>query len=362
MAGLESKNTRGLNSDSGPPDRSTGSTSGYIVSAGFDAIFFIYSPAIAALLPFAVVLSDFWMSPTELGDGSQPRFGLFLGSFIYAHLILVMFRSHANPAIFKLFPFRFTLVPIFLFACMMGSPWIAVGVSVLTTWWDVYHSGLQTFGFGRIYDARAGNAPEVGRRLDYLLNLLLYAGPILGGATLMEHVDDFEEFSEVGSVFFTAIPAQAESNAQLLTWAMLAVGIPFLLYYVFAYYRLEQQGYRVSRQKVALYVCTGLCSIYAWGFNPFGHAYFVMNFFHAWQYFAIVWVTDKENVRRLFRLENVSAGKGLSLALFVSLPFAVGFWGEAYAYDDTSVILWNVIAIMHFWYDGFIWSVRKKQV
>ena len=41
---------------------------------------------------------------------------------------------------------------------------------------------------------------------------------------------------------------------------------------------------------------TGAVSLYAWGFNPFGHAFFVMNFFHAWQYFAIVWSTDKKNV------------------------------------------------------------------
>jgi len=334
----------------------------FIKGPVFDRFFFIYSPLIAAALPFLLDQSDFLMTEVRLGPGLQPRLGIFLGTFVYAHLILVMFRSHANPTIFKLYPYRFTVVPVSLFLCMLGSVWIAISVSVLVTWWDVYHSGLQTFGLGRIYDARAGNDPLEGRKLDYLLNLLLYAGPILGGAALLEHVGDFNEFEAVGSVFFTSIPAYAQSNAQYLTWAMLSIGVPFLVYYVYAHWRLEQKGYRVSRHKVALYTSTGICSIYAWGFNPFGHAFFVMNFFHALQYFAIVWITDKESVRRLFRLQDVPAGTTISFALFLALPFAIGYWGEVYAYSNTEVILWHVIAIMHFWYDGFIWSVRKKQV
>jgi hypothetical protein len=41
--------------------------------------------------------------------------------------------------------------------------------------------------------------------------------------------------------------------------------------------------------KGLLLFLTGVCSIYAWGFNPFGLAFFIMNVFHAWQYFALIW-------------------------------------------------------------------------
>ena len=51
----------------------------------------------------------------------------------------------------------------------------------------------------------------------------------------------------------------------------------------------QRQGYRVSMQKVWLLASTALCSIYTWGFDSFGQAFFIMNFFHAWQYFALVW-------------------------------------------------------------------------
>ncbi len=66
--------------------------------------------------------------------------------------------------IFHSYPLRFTVVPIALFLAMWSSVWIAVSVSVLVTWWDVYHLGLRTFGLGRIYDSRAGNSAEFGRR------------------------------------------------------------------------------------------------------------------------------------------------------------------------------------------------------
>jgi len=335
---------------------------GYIVGPWFDGIFFIYSPLLAAALPFLLSLSDTLMSETRLGTEPQPVVGLLLGSFIYAHLALVVFRSHANPEIFHRYPWRFTVVPVALFVAMWSSPWIAVSVSVLVTWWDVYHSGLQTFGLGRIYDVRAGNDPELGRSLDWGLNLLLYVGPILGGAALMAHVGDFMEFEEVGSAFFTSIPAYAENHARTLTRIVCVLGGAFLVYYALAWFRLARAGYRVSHQKITLYLLTGAVSLYAWGFNPFGHAFFVMNFFHAWQYFAIVWSTDKKNVQRVFGLATIPAGQWVSLALFISLPLAFGFWGEAYAHQVNLVILWNVIAVMHFWYDGFIWSVRKQQV
>jgi uncharacterized membrane protein len=84
----------------------------FIKGPVFDRVFFIYSPLIAAALPFVLDQSDFLMTEVQLGSEPQPRLGLFLGTFVYAHLVLVMFRSHANPTIFKLYPYRFTVVPV----------------------------------------------------------------------------------------------------------------------------------------------------------------------------------------------------------------------------------------------------------
>ena len=179
----------------------------------------------------------------------------------------------------------------------------------------------------------------------------------------MDHVEDFSEFKEVGAVFFTAIPAAVSSNSQYITYAVVGGGTVFSGYYLYYYWRLQRQGYQVSMQKVLLYVSTGLCSIYTWGFNTFGEAFFIMNFFHALQYFAIVWWSEKRNIMRMLHLDGRPWGKPIAVAALVVPAFLYGFVAEAVPVD---VAWWwgitIVVSIMHFWYDGFIWSVRKNQI
>lgn len=88
-----------------------------------------------------------------------------------------------------------------------------------------------------------------------------------------------------------------------------------------------------------------------------------MNFFHALQYFGIVWAREKTNIARIFRVQHYVFGKYVALALFLSVTLMYGLWTEVIDLDITT--LWAVtltVSIMHFWYDGFIWSVQKKQV
>ena len=336
---------------------------GYIVGPVYDGAFFVGAPLIALGLGLLIAGSPLDQESKLFGDDKTPA-EFALGVFVFAHLVVVLFRSHLNPSIFRLHPLRFTLVPGLAFLALGLSAWALVAGSVLATFWDVYHSGMQTFGLARIYDARAGNPPEVGRRLDWILNLLLYAGPIVAGASLMDHLEDFDDFAQVGAVFFTAIPAHAASNANILTWAVVGFGLPFLAYYLFAYWRYARQGYRVSPQKVALLVSTAVCSIYAWGFNPFGMAFFIMNFFHALQYFALLWWAEHGNIARLLGVAGRSWAKPAALAFLLAVGFGYGLVAES---TDAPASPWLfslflVISLMHFWYDGFIWSVRAKQV
>jgi hypothetical protein len=300
---------------------------------------------------------------TVFGRKAYPS-SLLIGTFITAHLALVFVRSHGNPAVFKRTPWRFTVVPALLFVALYNSLWLCVVVGAVSICWDVYHSSLQTFGLGRIYDMRAGNDPELGRRLDQWLNHLLYIGPIVGGVTLVNHLKLINtKFDQDPSAFFTAIPIQGDSFNSSLTWVVLGLGTPFVGYYVYRYWRLAKEGYSVSPQKVLLLASTGICSIYTWGFNSFGEAFFIMNFFHAWQYFAIVWWSDGKGLIQRLRLEGRSFGKPLVLVLFVGLPLAYGAWVTLVPRGHNVLFcVALVVSIMHFWYDGFVWSVRKSQV
>ena len=340
------------------------SNAGYIASSWYDNLFFIYSPLIA--LALGIGLSFTVLGEAEVGFMGREHslMAWFVGPFIMAHLVAVVYRSHFNGAIFRRFPLRFTVVPVMLFLAMGFSTTALVVVSVAATFWDVYHSGMQTFGLGRIYDVRAGNDPRVGRRLDATFNLLIYVGPIAAGATLMDHVGDFNEFQEIGAVFFTRIPAQTEGVAGVLTWAVVCFGVPFVGYYLWWYWRAARAGWRVSRQKVALYASTALCSIWAWGFNPYGEAFFIMNFFHALQYFAIVWWREQGTMMRVFRLpEAKRVAKPAALTIFLGSVFAYGFIADSLPIGNNWFFAAVMcVSIMHFWYDSFVWSVRRQDV
>lgn len=338
---------------------------GYIVSPLYDSIFFIYSPLLSLFLGYGVCHTPEVRQVVLLNGSLQRTSDIALGVIIFAHLFLVFFRSHGNARIFKTYPFRFTMVPLALFLACWKSPDCLALVSVVAVWWDVYHSSLQTFGLGRIYDSRVGNDARVGRRLDYLFNLLLYTGPILGGAVLMDHLREFEGFEnpEVRLMFFAKIPAQVAPLHTSLTGAVLCLTIPFLVYFVWAYRRLHKQGYRISHQKVTLYALTAIVSVVAWGFNSFGQAFLIMNFFHAWQYFAIVWWSENENLSSVFHLSKLPFGKPLTFLIVFGSAGAFGWWATTMDGEKPLLLAISlVVSIMHFWYDGFIWSVRKQQI
>lgn len=335
----------------------------YIVSGAYDWAFLLLPPVLALIAGIA-------LSGTSVADDEIIVWGqegtytsIFVQVVIQAHLVAVLFRSHGNPSVLRRFPLRFTVVPVALYLAILSSDWVLVSASVLATFWDVYHSGLQTFGLARIYDRNAGNDPALGRRLDWWLNHLLYAGPILAGATMLDHFEDFEQFDDVGATFFSDIPVLMTAHQGALAWALIGAGSAFLGYYVVAYWRLAKRGYRVSALKVYLLASTGLCSLYTWGFNSWGEAFFIMNLFHAVQYLALVWAMEGRRLGRSLGLSRRRGGMLLAWVGFLALTIGYGMWSH---WLDAGIrTLWAitlVVSLAHFWYDGFIWSVRSKHV
>ena len=344
--------------------------SGFIIGPFADSVLIIGAPLLSVLIviPLFSVPDVYFGFPIQ--GATRDLRQVFIGSFIAAHLVLVYFRSHANINIFRQYPIRFTVVPIVLLIATTLSPWIMGIAGVIAIWWDVYHSSMQTFGFGRIYDARMKNPSDAGRQLDYWMNLVMYAGPVLGGVHFMDHVKQSRAqllFAEadrsfIGDVLLNRGPDFLKAHQGYLTAIVLAIGVPFAIFYVYSYYQLQQKGYRVSWQKVWLLLITSGVSVYVWGFNSILDAFFVMNFFHSLQYFAIVWFTEQKNLTRILRLEWFSAGKAIALIWILTFCFLYGFWAGYYVTGVWGAGLAITTALMHFWYDGFIWSVRKQQV
>jgi hypothetical protein len=318
-----------------------------------------------------LVLAPVWALALGLALGLTPlarwritAFGLagspvdaFLGSFIMAHLVIVFFRSHANAEVRALHPVRFWAVPPALLILLVVSEPARTLAAALAVWWDVYHSSLQTFGLGRIFDHKAGNDPEAGRRLDWMLNLLLYVGPILGGASFVYHASPLYSL-EAGAWAQALVFHQPK-----IRLIVIAAGLLFLVLYLETYAVLVEKGYRPPREKVALHLGTAAVSVWAWGFNPLGMALFIMNFFHAWQYFALVWRYERANIGAVLRVPKGHRGRALAFAGLVVLGFLYGtVFGVLGELSNKALAVTLVVSLMHFWYDGFIWSVRKNQV
>ena len=332
----------------------------YIVGPVYDWLFFLGSPMLALALGILVSGTPWSYETRWLGGEDDTLVGFFVGTVIHAHLVAVFFRSHGNASIRQLYPVRFLVVPIVLYAAIIISPWIAVASTVVATFWDVWHSGAQTFGFARIYDRNHGTPPELGRKLDFWLHQLLYAGPILGGATLMDHFRSFKNFESVGDMFFAKVPVHVEGVAGVLTWIVVGAGAGFLVFYVAMYWRLAQRGYKPPWLKVWLVTSTGFVSIYSWGFNTWGQAFLIMNLFHGVQYIALVWAMEGKRISTLMRMPNHPR---VVVAIYLASLFAYGLGVQALDADLT--VLWAitmVVSLMHFWYDAFVWSVRKKQI
>lgn len=335
----------------------------YIASPAYDWIFFLLPPIVSLVIGAVISETNFANDMFWIRNQRNTWATLLIGIFIHAHLVAVFVRSHLNPQVFPKHKFRFIVVPILLILAMMTSMWAVVFATVLVTFWDVWHSALQTFGLGRIYDRNHGNDPMVGRKLDLLLNLLLYIGPIVSGATMYAHFQKFELFADIELLLFTRVPVAMADHQGLIARATVLGGSLFLVFYVLAYLRLARRGYRVCWPKIFLYVTTGICSIWAWGFNAFGQAFLIMNLFHAFQYFGLVWFFEKRVLMQRLRLDGFRFAAPVALMIFVFLTFGYGAIAEIFANEDR--FLWSVVqtvALLHFFYDGFIWSVRKSQV
>jgi len=339
------------------------SNGGYIVGPKYDIIFFIGSPLVAVAMVLGVsALSEFGVSGSE---SVKNIFFSVLTAFVFAHLFNVVFRSYGNRKIFSQFRLRFIAVPLCLIAVMTWSSLILAVAMSIAVLWLVYHTAMQTFGLGRLYDIRAGNSSHIGRGPDVIINLLICCGPLLAGGIVL--VDFFDEVGQIGAVqnsdWFQSISSHVLQHKKSMF--LLPVGIISLLitaYYIYANWRLYKKGYNISWQKVTLLVTTAYGSIFVWlGETSLFASYLIYEFFHAAQYFAIVWFYEKKNIQALC-LKRLGTDKIALLFYLMIAVIAGSFYLLASGAGQFLIAILVTVELMHYWWDGFIWSVQKKQI
>ena len=324
----------------------------------FDALLLWGAPIVALVLTFLWVTAAAAM-PAGMGDRAVGVLLIGVGILTDAHLVAVVPRAYLNRDVFARHRLRLVAVPPLLVAALLLSPKLLACGVVLAIFWDVHHSAMQTFGLSRIYDAKAGNDTTALRRVDLLLNWALYVGPITMGAALIAHFRWFDRFGEVGWQVLAQVPAEISGAGAVIRLAGIAAWLAITGMAMFEYRRAARQGYRMPAHKLALLLSTGSVSMAAWAFEPPFMAFATVNIFHAVQYFALVWLKEGGRMRTLL---GAHIRPGIIFGLFA---IGCATFGVAYKL----AVGWHILlapfvacSLLHFWFDGFVWSVRRREV
>jgi tetratricopeptide (TPR) repeat protein len=243
------------------------------------------------------------------------------------------------------------------------SLWDLKGIVLVAFIWGVWHGMMQTYGFCRIYDAKVGSFAQLTRRLDFALCGIWFATAVLLSSQRM--TDTLETYYAAGGPFISPMLLRAAQHG-LLALA-LVVSAAFLANFI----RMWTSGKRSSPVKLVLLIT----SISFWWYSNnivasvlVGIALFEV--FHDVQYLSLVWIYNRKRVEA----DNSIGGfmrfvfrrSGSLVGLYVGLIFAygaLGYFKSSVGIDVVKRILTGVVtasALLHFYYDGFIWKVREK--
>lgn len=335
----------------------------YIVGPWFDHGLIIWTPlaflGIAALieaLDAKEVIVPFW---------PERRLRLFESmavTVMFAHLFATVFRSHLNGHFLRARLSRTTIGPLIVGVVLYLSETAWYVFPILVVWFDVWHSSLQTFGFGRMYDARLGNDVELGRWWDKGLAILVYAGPIVAGLNAFWYFNVFSRADVIAEGWGTAFAEAVTWRGLELAWLLGLGGGVYLGLYLWWYARRARAGHRISRHKILLYVSLTVTTVAAFGFNAFDQAFLITESFHAVQYLAILTWAETPSLSKKLGVAASPLGKVLPAVVILGCSLLAGLWVAAHWNERTASLIVLVVGAVHYWCDGFIWSVRKGDI
>src|ERR1700758_4909650 len=338
-----------------PAATATGRKPGlWILDSWRDLVLYVCTPLL--LVPIFVGAQGFW---------SAEDIYLFVAAFgAMGHHLPGMIRAYGDRALFERFRWRFICAPIFLvIVCAAFSVWNLKGIVLVAFVWGVWHGMMQTYGFCRIYDAKVGSFAEVTRRLDFAVCGIWFATAVLLSPQRM--TDTLESYYAAGGTFIP--PALLRAGQQGLLALAIAIAGVFLVNFVWMWL----QGRRPSPVKLVLLVT----SISFWWYCNnivasvlVGIALFEV--FHDVQYLSLVWIYNRKRVESDSSIGGfmrfVFRRSGALVGVYVGLVLAYGGLSLSKSYvgiEAVKRILTGVVtasALLHFYYDGFIWKVREK--
>src|SRR5436190_2740751 len=326
----------------------------WILDGWRDLILYVCTPLV--ILPIFVLAQTRW---------SAEDIYLFVAAFgAMGHHLPGMIRAYGDRALFQRFKYRFIFAPIFLVVvCTAFFLWDLKGIVLVAFIWGVWHGMMQTYGFGRIYDAKVGSFAALTRRLDFALCGIWFATAVLLSSQRM--TDTLDSYYSAGGPFIPPGLLRAAQQA-LLALALVVAGL-FLANFI----RMWISGKRPNPVKLVLLItsisfwwyCNNLVSNLLVGIALF-------EVFHDVQYLSLVWIYNRNRVEKDQNIGGfmrfIFARSGSLVGLYLGLIFAYGslaYFNSQLQIETIKRVLTGVVAastLLHFYYDGFIWKVRES--
>ena len=350
---------------------------GYILDRRQDLVWFLGLPFLAIAVALA---SQQWLPAVALAG-----FNLWI---TIPHHYASWLRTYGLAEDRSRFRDRLILGPAILFLlALAGLTWVPITAALLIILWDHQHSLMQQHGFARIYDFRAKTgAPSTGR-FDLVLAWILFGNMLLTSPLFVPYL--------LRELYRMHLPVSLHvmQSVQMVSWAVTGL---WLLVYVGHVVRSARNGYPCNPIKYLFigssYFLWYFCAWHTSNLLVFGIAHRIM---HGVQYNVMVyWYIRRKTAdepqgisARLVRPGSVGlfigvgviyaaafqfcTGGPLAAFGFGVVPFA-GHYGEIPAlglqgmtkgesYALFSMVLIDVFAMTHYYFDSFIWKVSDRR-
>lgn len=327
----------------------------WILDRWRDLLLFVGTPVL--LIPIFTAAQARW--------SAQDIF-LFVGAFgAMGHHLPGMIRAYGDRALFDRFKTRFIVAPVALLAVSVWSSFYNIqAIQLVAMAWGIWHGLMQTYGFCRIYDAKASARAAARARVDLALCVAWFSAAVL--LSPMRFRTLFELYYESGGpVVSAAVVAMIRSG---IVVALGLVTIVFLW--------RQWSDWRAARGASLVKMTLLVSSIAFWWYCNNGVQNILVGIalfevFHDVQYLAIVWIYNRTRVERDKSIGGfmrfVFRRSGALIGVYVGLVLAYGAIGLTQSAITIEWIRHGLIgvvtasALLHFYYDGFIWKVREPE-
>ncbi len=334
---------------------------GWIISRQWDMLFFIGTP----LLSLALLL-------TAARFFSSADIALFvLAFFAVGHHLPGFMRAYGERELFQRYKARFIVAPICITAFVGWSVFSGhLGFFIFLALWDMWHFFMQHYGFMRIYDVKRRKPRPFSARLDWWMTAIWFGYIVVASPHYL--INFLERCHRYGFGLYTWIqPESIFTLRDILFYA--AVGLSVV--YVANMFWERRQGIPIVWPKLAISITTFATVFYAYiVLEDIILGYAVTALAHDVQYFAIVWIYNRGVLKRSRQLGAsffrflFKDGRFRLVLFYVALILTYGGI-EAFARATHNYLFYDIVkvviaasAFMHYYYDGFMWKVRKKEI